>query len=326
MLAGCSTSGALYVVPEHRDLEVPQQDGSDTVVAEFKIVNGLDQPVEVDRILPSCRCTAVELVDNPIMSGESTVLRATANLSGQVGRQKFSVLIVTDSSAFPFKRVSFTAVAPATGNRQRDFSLGVFYPGSEIDLQLPGDSFARGRIRSLQGASDGLRIATYLADGVNGKTMLVVKGTVPNTPGTFCRKVRFRESLPGKPSLGEGTVQVQLTGRVIGRWNVRRDMYCGFVSLHRDAGTVRLSLRRRLASMPDKQGKSVSKILATFSEEWVSLKSYAVSLNEIELGLEIHQEELGRVGAVSSAMKLVINYEDGDAESYSTNLFAHIDH
>ena len=145
---GCSKPGGFYVVPQHKDLGV-NKNGS--AIAEFEIVNGLDLPVEIKHIYPSCKCTTVELNKNPIPSGESAILRATADLTQQAGKQQFSVVFVTDNPGFPNRRVSFDALVPATGTRQRRLTIGSFYPGAKLDLELPASSFARGSVEQVTG-------------------------------------------------------------------------------------------------------------------------------------------------------------------------------
>jgi hypothetical protein len=97
---GCSQPSGFYVVPEHKDLGIIT--GNKRVAtAKFEIFNGLSRPVEVKHIYPSCKCTKVEIVKNPIPPGESTILRATADLSQLAGKQEFSLVFITDDSEFP---------------------------------------------------------------------------------------------------------------------------------------------------------------------------------------------------------------------------------
>lgn len=71
-VAGCSRSPAVYVVPDHKDLGVINAPG--TATADFEIVNGLDRPLNITHIFPSCTCTNVSLQTNPIPPGASANL------------------------------------------------------------------------------------------------------------------------------------------------------------------------------------------------------------------------------------------------------------
>lgn len=324
-IGGCSQPHALYVTPQHKDLGVIDKD-SHVAVAEFEIVNGLDQLVEIKHIYPSCKCTTIELLENPIPAGKSTVLRATADLSKQKGKQDFTVTLLTDNPEFSEFRLSFSALVPVTGDSYRHFSIGSFYPDSAIDVELPTASFSQGLVEPLdpQGPADSLDIATRLSETSEGGMSLVVKGTAPKTPGAFSRKIRFRESIPDKPALGEGVVELDLMGQVVARWDVKRDIYCGFISLKKDGDIISLLVK----SNPSTQSptKYVSRVSVEFSEDWVSLQSHALSSDGIAMELKVHEGNLKHMGAVDSLASFLIEYDDGASEKYPAHLYAHIDH
>lgn len=335
-LSGCSQPSGFHVVPEHKDLGVADVD-SRVAIAEFEVFNGLDVPVEVKNMYPSCTCSNVELLENPIPSGKSTKLRVTANLSKRPGKQDLSVVLVTDNSEFPRKLVSFTVLVPATGNSERSLSIGSFYPNSEINIAFPSSSFTQGTVEPVKDINDddSLGITTHFAKDHYGDISLVVKGTAPRAVGPFSKTLTFRESF-SEESLGEALTELKLLGNVVARWNVTPAFYGGFVSLNKDGRIISLPIERN-AAIPCRHcavhqaaesglgSVDVPNVSVTFSEEWISLKTQATSSDKVELKCEIHEDKLKQLGAVQTEMELVFEYGDGYAESYSSNLYAHID-
>lgn len=322
-VGGCSQPPGFYVVPEQMDLGLVDDD-SRTAVAEFQLVNELTRAVEIKQIFPSCTCADVSLLKNPIPPGESTTVRVTANLPERGGKQEVSVLLVTDSADFPTKRISFTALVPATGVRQKHLSIGSFYPGESIDIVIPVRSFSIAAVELSEQASDDEGVTTHLVHTSAGESQLLVKGTAPCATGDFFVDIRFRESVSDEPSLDERTLELRLAGNVVARWDIPRELYCGFFSLRNDGGTIPLTLKGNTALISADRRKTVSTVSVTHSEQWLSLKSQSISSDQIELHFEIHEDKLQQLGAVETAMELTIHYEDGDLESYSTEVYAHI--
>lgn len=319
---GCSSQGGFYVTPEHVDLGVISGEKR-VAIAEFEIVNGLDHPVKISHLFPSCQCTNVALSSNPVPAGKSVTLRAVADFSGRAGRQDFSVTFVTDSAEFPSKRVSFTAFAAAEGTREREVSLGTFYPGSRIDMPLSITAFSQGAVDQMEEISGirGDELHARLGD-IGGKTMLLLNGEAPTTPGVFSKRFRFRELFPEKPELGEGVVELNLTGNVVARWKVSPVLYLGFVSLRDDAVTKPLVIKRDFASSTVRD--EVAAVTVTFADDALTLKDYSVVDDQISLHVEFRKDKRRGRETVESAMKIAIRYSDGNVEKYSSTIFARI--
>jgi uncharacterized protein DUF1573 len=315
VVCGCSKPRGFYVVPENKDLGVISSE-TRVAVAEFEVVNGSDRPVSITDIFPSCTCTTVTLAKNPIPSGESTILRAEAHLADRPGKQQMSVVFNTDIREFPNKRVSFEAWVPASGSRHRKIFLNSFYAEEPIHAEVPVSSFSQGVVELLKGTSDNDEaITTHFADASREPT-LVVAGTAPDSVGSFAKKVEFRESFPDEPSLGEGIVELELTGEVVPRWTVPRELYAGFVSLGSDGGIVTLSIDRNFALA--EKSAPVLNVSAVPKEEWLSVETKSVAKDKIELDARIDGEMLGKSGAVRSDLSLKVTYSDEKTESYST--------
>lgn len=321
MVCGCSGSGGFYVVPEHKDLGIVSPH-NESISAEFQVVNGLADSVKIEKISESCTCTSVTLGKNPIPPGGSTRLKVVADVSQRAGRQEFSVALLTDCSAFPYKRVAFTAHVPATGNRQRQLSMGSFYPGSEVDLEIPLRTFTHGAVENIKVEKCDLDLDVRLGDDSAGEAVLLVKGTAPSSPRAFSKTVKLHESFPEMPALGEGVVKLKLNGRVVPRWKVDGDIYGGMIS-RKDGGTIDVTLPPGPVLQQERQ-KAISDISATFDGNWLSLLNYTVTSNAIELTFQVHKHRLENVGAIKSAVSLQIRYDDGDVEEYSANVFARI--
>jgi hypothetical protein len=321
--AGCFQQGAFYVVPEHSDLGIIDNDAR-VATAEFVIVNGLNRPVEIKHIYPSCNCAELDLRQNPIAPRTSTVLSVTVNLSQQAGRQETSVLLVTDSTAFPQKRVSMAALVPASGVYQRRVDIGVFHPGDAIDFETPSTSFSRGLVELGREGTDDSGVAVDLVPQPSDETRLVVTGTAPQVRGEFLRQVSFRESFPDEPALGEGVIELQLVGTVVPKWDVKAELYAGFVSLSKDRGRLTLQIENN-AARTTRRTIAPTGVRIAIQEDWLSLEDYNLSSDGAKLVFRIHEQNLGKLGAQKAPMEFVVDYADGLTETYSTTVFAHIE-
>ena len=86
-----------------------------------------------------------------------------------------------------------------------------------------------------------------------------------------------------------------------------------------------MTVKGNAAMIPADRRKTVSSVSATIGEQWLSLKRQSVLSDRIELHFEIDEGKLEHLGAVRTAMELTIHYDSGDFESYSTNMYAHIE-
>ena len=321
--AGCSRQGAFYIIPEHSDLGIIDNDAR-LATAEFEIVNGLNRPVEIKHIYPSCNCAAVDLRKNPIPPRSSTVLSVTVNLSQQAGRQETSVLLVTDSAGFPQKRLSLAALVPASGVYQRQVDIGVFHPGDAIDSETPSTSFSRGLVELVREVNDESSVGVDLVPQAGDETRLVVTGTAPQVRGEFLRQVSLRESFPDEPALGEGVIELQLLGTVVPRWDVEPELYGGFVSLSEDRGRFQLQIKNN-AARTTRRTIAPRGVRIVLQEDWLSLEDYNLTSEGVELVFQIQEQHLEELGAQKATMEFVVDYAEGLTETYSTTVFAHIE-
>lgn len=320
---GCSRPNGFYAIPEHQDLGVINN-GERTVDAEFEIFNGLREPVEIEHTYPSCSCTTVQLRNNPIPPGESTILRVTARLSKQPGRKDFSVVLLTNNQRFPKKRLSFSALIPARGTRKRQLFLGNFYQNDRINYVLPASSFTQGNIAIVENSAggDSLDLTTRLTTvGRNGELSLITEGPVPNIAGPFSKKIYFREYMPKETGLGEGMIELELTGNVVARWEVKPELYLGFLSS--ESGTITLDFKSNAGSKSDDK-KTIPMLTATLDEEWLLVKGQSISPDKIEIKLKLERQALSHFGANQNKINLRIDYDDGSTECYPSTLFAYI--
>jgi hypothetical protein len=167
-------------------------------------------------------------------------------------------------------------------------------------------------------------VAVELVPQPDDETRLVATGTAPHVPGEFSRKVSLRESFPDEPALGEGVIELELVGTVVPRWDVQPEVYAGFVSLSRDRGRLSLHIDNN-AARTTRRTIAPSGVRAVLQEDWLSLKDYHLSSEGVELVFQIHEQNLGTLGAQKTAMEFVVDYADELAETYVTAVFAHIE-
>ena len=321
LVSGCSEQGGFHIVPEHKDIGVISSKDR-TAVVEFKVVNGLDVPVTVEKIFPSCTCTSVRLKKNPVPAGESTTLQATVDVSMAAGRQSYVVTLETDHPSYPIKRVTFDALAPAMGTRKRHLSLGVFYPGAKINVELPMNSVTLGAIKPQDDKEKASGITARPLTGRNGVAVFKVEGTAPSSPGVFSEKFQYLETISGDTTSSEGEFELELSGSVVARWAVQREYYCGFVNLRNEDSKLSLGIGRNTTSSVD-SGSDVSRVLVTSTEEWLSVEGQSVA-DGIQLNATIRQNKVTKIGPVEVSIEVQIEYTDGHFESYSSKLFVHI--
>lgn len=180
---GCRKTDAFYVSPQHSDLGFVDSD-LDNVEVQFKIHNGLDRDVRVVNIYPSCLCSTVDLVDNPVPAGGETVLVVRSDMARSSGMQNVSVVLTTDSPAYPELRLSFRATVPVGGEGpERSFRIGSFLPNSPIDMSVPVVAFSRASVTT---------VISVIDDGSGLVDSVFVEGPPPKHFGS--RRQRQRPS------------------------------------------------------------------------------------------------------------------------------------
>ncbi len=320
LLGGCSKREGFQIVPEHQDLGFISTK-EHMAVAMFKIVNGLSVPVKIENIYPSCSCASVKLKKNPIPAKEETTLEVTADLSKLAGKHSFSVRLITDNPSFPLKRISFDAVAPAFGTRERSFSIGTFYPEAVINLEMPVKSVTFGSIEPIVAELEdkGVGITAKVVNHQNGQSVLAIKGIAPNSPGVFSQKILFREVIPGDATLTEGHVELELSGSVVARWAVQREYYCGFLSFDRNDPVLTVNIDRNVATKEEEE-RDVARVLVTSNDEWIYSVGCTVD-DKIRIRLVVDSGRYKNVGASQASIGIRIEYRDGKSESYASKVY-----
>jgi rhodanese-related sulfurtransferase len=109
-----SSGPRLLVEPEVLSLgELDTSTGQRIFPALFTLKNDGDAPLRLETPRAGCGCTKVQLAKYELAPGESTELKATLDVTGRYGSQRFSIFVPNNASATP-DRLVIEATVPDT--------------------------------------------------------------------------------------------------------------------------------------------------------------------------------------------------------------------
>lgn len=113
-VASASSGPRLLVEPEKLSLdELDTSTGQRIFPASFTLTNSGDAPLHLETPRASCGCTKLELVKRELAPGESTELKATVDVTGRYGSQRFAIFVTSNASTTP-ARLVIEATVPDT--------------------------------------------------------------------------------------------------------------------------------------------------------------------------------------------------------------------
>lgn len=317
---GCSSGDSGFsVTPLHQDLGVVDENG--TAIGRFYLNNFLPRDVKITEISPSCKCTSVKIDSNPVPAGQSVRLVASADVKGYSGQQDFSVFVRTDSISYPHFTLSFTALVPATGKRERRFAIGNYTAGQELRYTIPVQSFAAGSIDLISTTSSKFSCHVTV-EGPRESQVLVLSGTTPDEIGTFDCVVVFREWFPEVKALGEGQVSLMLNGTVVPRWSVPNDIYLGIISLADARGESESKCVFERSRQDGDSMRLVTQVKCDFDVPWVSVQDLQFSRERISLVIRASKDHFSEEGPQQANAVVRVTYDDASVEEYSSTIYA----
>lgn len=104
----------LQVKPEKFKLgELDTSKGQRIFPASFTLTNSGDAPLRFETPRAGCGCTKLQLAKYELAPGESTELKATVDITGRYGSQRFSIFVPSNATATP-ERLVIEAIVPDT--------------------------------------------------------------------------------------------------------------------------------------------------------------------------------------------------------------------
>ena len=113
-VASASAEPRLLVEPEKLSLgELDTSTGQRIFPASFTLTNTGDAPLHLETPRASCGCTKLQLAKHDLAPGESTELKATVDVTGRYGSQRFSIFVPSNASETPTRLVIEATVPDA---------------------------------------------------------------------------------------------------------------------------------------------------------------------------------------------------------------------
>jgi len=113
-VASASSGPRLLVEPEVLSLgELDTSKGQHIFPASFTLTNRGDAPLHLETPRAGCGCTKLELAKRELAPGESTELKATVDVTGRYGSQRFSIFVTSNAATTP-ARLVIEATVPDT--------------------------------------------------------------------------------------------------------------------------------------------------------------------------------------------------------------------
>jgi rhodanese-related sulfurtransferase len=112
--AAAPTGARLQVKPEKFKLgELDTSKGQRIFPASFTLTNSGNAPLHFETPRAGCGCTKLQLEKYELAPGESTELKATVDITGRYGSQRFSIFVPSNATATP-ERLVIEATVPDT--------------------------------------------------------------------------------------------------------------------------------------------------------------------------------------------------------------------
>lgn len=314
--SGKSETDGVYVVPQYVDIGLLEST-EEEVTAEFTIHNETDRDLVILDVFPSCTCTDVQVERKLIPPNGSSRIVAEANVPDVAGLQEYSMTVVTDDPSYPSFELTFSAAVKVSDGQNRDYTIGTFHPGAQVEVSVPAESFSDGQVSAVK-VPPGSALRASLSGGGLSPMMLELTGEMPVDVGPFDQNVTLQVSYPEESGIGSGELVVRLRGMVISRWNVPDAIYGGFRS-DDEGGLVSVKIDANPANGgPD---IDVRDVRVSAESDWISLNQYEVSATGIELQMEIYSDRIPSPGALSNSIELEIEYENDAVERHAATFY-----